>query len=496
MLASGCGRVGFSSIDGAGGDGTGDAALDDGRDASGGAQMVAYIKPSNTETFDQFGYAIALSADGLTLAVGAPLEDTNANAIANAGAVYIYVRTGDAWTEQAILHPANADVDDQFGFAVALSADGNTLAASADEDSATQTINGNGNDETALNAGAVYVFVRAGTTWSEQAYIKAPNAEAADQFGAAVALSADGNVLAVGANQEDSNDVGVGGTGANDLALQSGAAYTFTRSGTVWSFDTFIKPSNTELADEFGFALALSADGSRLVISAPGEDGGSMMIGGNQADNSVASAGAVYVFVRGALWTQEAYVKPATTGFGDFFGRVLALCGDGLTLAAASPGNDLLVPNSGAVFTFSRVGTTWSSIEQLKAFNPGDNDQFGVGLACGADGGAVIAGAPFEDGDAAGLGALQDNDNRLNSGAVYAYSRAPGGSSWTTGFYAKGLQPTDDDEYGSVIASSADARTFAIGMRFEDSAANTINGDATNNFAMNSGAVEIYYFGQ
>lgn len=458
--------------------------------------MLAYIKASNGETFDQFGYSVALSGDGATLAVGAPLEDGPSNTITQAGAVYIFTRSGDVWSEQATLHPTNADAGDQLGLAVALSFDGNTLAAAAPaEDSSATTINGNAADNAALESGAVYIFVRTGSSWSQQAYIKARNAEAQDFFGAAVALSASGDVLAVGADQEDSPDTGINGAGLNG-ALDAGAAYTFTRSGTTWTPDAYIKASNTEAGDGFGFALALTADGTRLVVGAPTEDSSATTINGDQTSNTIPSGGAAYVFVHVTAWSQEAYIKPTTIDFGDFFGRTIALAADGLTLAGASPGNDSAVANSGAVFTFVRTGATWSNLAELKAFMPGDNDQFGAALAISASGGELIVGAPQEDSDAMGVGGAQDNDNSINSGAAYTFSRAPGVASWVPGFYAKGAHPSMGDEYANGLAVSADGRTIAFAAHFEDSAATTINGDATDNSATDSGCVEVSYFGQ
>ncbi len=95
------------------------------------------------------------------------------------------------------------------------------------EDSNAIGINGNQNDNSENGAGAVYVFTRSGTTWSQQAYIKASNTGANDEFGWSVALAADGNTLAVGAYQEDSNATGVNGNQNNNSASRAGAVYVF-----------------------------------------------------------------------------------------------------------------------------------------------------------------------------------------------------------------------------------------------------------------------------
>jgi len=118
----------------------------------------------------------------------------------------------NAWSPKSIAYikASNAKKDDQFGFAVALSGDGNTMAVGATaEDGAAKGINGNQADHSAINAGAVYLFTRNGANWVQQAYVKASNAKASDQFGASLALSGDGNTLAVGATGESSSATGV-----------------------------------------------------------------------------------------------------------------------------------------------------------------------------------------------------------------------------------------------------------------------------------------------
>ena len=137
----------------------------------------AYIKASNTEAEDRFGWSVSL--DGDTLAVGAPNED----------AVYVFVRDGAGmWTQQAYLSALGGEVFDGFGIEVALSE--NLLAVAAtSEDSAATGIDGNRGDNSALQSGAVYVFARDNAgVWSEEAYIKASNSEAQDSFGQAIAL--------------------------------------------------------------------------------------------------------------------------------------------------------------------------------------------------------------------------------------------------------------------------------------------------------------------
>ena len=254
----------------------------------------AYIKGSNSLAGDNFGSSVALSGDGNTLAVGAPLEDTTA---AEAGAVYVFTRTGSTWTEQALVKASNPGAGDNFGVSVALSSsDGNTLAVGASNEASSATgINGDQANNNAAGAGAVYVLIRTGPTWTQQAYVKASNTGSGDSFGGSVALSADGNALMVGAINEDGSATGIGGT-SNEAALGAGAAYAYTRSGTVWTPLSYVKASNTGAGDGFGASVALSSNGSTRAIGARFEDSNATGIGGNQGSNTAADAGAVYVF--------------------------------------------------------------------------------------------------------------------------------------------------------------------------------------------------------
>ncbi|MFN7309306.1 MAG: FG-GAP repeat protein, partial [bacterium] len=230
---------------------------------------------------------------------------------------------------------SNTGASSAFGYSVALSADGNTLAVGATGESSNATgVGGDQTDNSASSAGAVYVYSRSGSTWVQQAYVKASNTGADDYFGASVALSADGNTLAVGAPWEDSNAIGIGGDQANNSATNAGAVYVYSRSGTSWSQQAYVKASNTGAGDFFGWSVALSADGNTLAVGATLEDSNAIGVNGNQANNSSPDAGAVYVFSRrGSTWVQQAYVKASNTGADDYFGENVALSADGNTLA-------------------------------------------------------------------------------------------------------------------------------------------------------------------
>ncbi|MGL6159921.1 FG-GAP repeat protein [Microbulbifer sp.] len=393
----------------------------------------AYLKASNPGHWDFFGISLSLSADGGVLAVGASGEGSNAF---NSGAVYVFTQSAGVWSQQAHIKASNTQQSDEFGGSLALSADGSTLAVGAyAEDSSATGIDGNQADNSASASGAVYVFTQSGDTWSQQAYIKASNTEESDYFGHRVALSSNGNVLAVSANNEDSVATGIDGNQADNSATNSGAVYVFSRNDGTWSQQAYIKASNPEENDWFGSSLALSSDGHVLAVGATGEDSAATGIDGNQADNSVDFAGAVYVFTQsGDTWSQQAYIKASNTAEFDRFGASLALSADSRVLAVGTDAEDSSATgingdeaddsanSSGAVYQFSQNAGTWSQQAYVKAPNTEGGDLFGrSGIALSSDGSVLAVGAWDESSSATGINGDQADNSAEGSGAVYLY---------------------------------------------------------------------------
>lgn len=468
---------------------------------------IGYFKASNTEKGDQFGISMALSRDGRTLAVGAWAEgsaspdDQHSNGSIDSGAVYVFVRSaaGAQWSQQAYLKAPNLDSNDFFGTAVALNALGDTLAVGAlGEASAAAGIDGSMTDNTAPLAGATYIFVRdAGGQWSFQAYVKASNPELLDQFGRAVALDSSGNRLAVVATGEASSAVGVNGSQTNNTAPRSGAVYIYSRIGTQWSQEAYLKASNTNAEDIFGSALALSADGATLAVSAVGEDSNAVGIGGAQSNNTASASGAVYVFVRaGAQWSQQAYIKASNTETFDEFGASLAISSDGNTLAVGADGEDSNADDSGAVYVFARAAEQWAQQALIKATNADRGDGFGSSVALDSAGDTLAVSALEEQSDAVGVGGSQtSNDAAQGTGAVYVFERS--GTQWSPHAYVKqsntpsgGLAHTD--QFGFRVALDGEGKTLAASAPREDSAAIGIDADQLDATADEAGAVYIY----
>ena len=266
------------------------------------------------------------------MVVGAPEEDSNATGVGgdqnnnngfSSGAVYAFDSLDGSWTQRAYLKASNTGLSDNFGRSVSLFSEVMVVGAPGEDSNATG-VNGDPANNDANDSGAAYVFFRANGIWHQQGYLKASNPEEDDGFGLSVAVTDTGGFrysVVVGARDEDSD-----GTPGNNNAFNSGAAYVFSNSdGGNWIPQAYLKASNPgggveafELADGFGSSVGISGD--TVVIGAPGEASNATGVNGDQADNSLALAGAAYVFLK----TPGNYFSvPSELGVGGIsFGRV------------------------------------------------------------------------------------------------------------------------------------------------------------------------------
>lgn len=477
--------------------------------AIGEVVQEAYVKASNTGTGDAFGWSVAVSSDGNTMAVGAPRESSSATGIdgdqanndaSESGAVYVFIRSATTWVQQAYIKASNTGTSDQFGWAVGLSQDGSTLVVGAPGERSSATgIGGNQADNTADTSGAVYVFTRTGPTWSQQAYVKAVNTGAGDTFGTAVSISNAGSSIAVGAPREDSN-----GSFADNSLADSGAVYLFSRSGVTWTQEAYLKAPNHEAADFFGIAVRLSGDGATVAIGATVEASSATGVDGDASNNDYPVAGAAYVFTRNPdeSWSFEAYIKASNTDPNDVFGQALALSVDGNMLAVGAAGEQSggdgvgsdqtnnSANQSGAVYIFTRTGSAWAQEAYLKAEHSDAFDQFGQALAFNDAGNILLVGAAEESGGIAGVGGDQTDNTLSMSGAAFMFARD--GASWSQRSYIKASNPNRYDDFGQALAMSNDGRTIAIAAVGEAIAATGIGGLELDNSFSQSGAVYIF----
>lgn len=381
----------------------------------------------------------------------------------------------------AFIKSTNTGASDSFG-EVALSRDGNTLAIGAvGEDSDSTGVGATPNESGDAN-GAVYIYRRSGTGWAFESFLKAANSDDRDGFGNALSLSADGNTLAVGAALRSIGD--------------PGGAYVFSRTGTTWTQQTFLSPSDFSTTLLFGFSVSLSADGNRLAVGIPGEDGRGTGVTTLPAPGAISlvNSGAVLIYERtGTAWAIDAYVKASNTGSFDSFGWSVSLSGDGNSLVVGAPMEDSAstgidsTPNEGAssggaVYVY-RYTTDWAFESYIKASEVDVNDIFGTAVSLNADGTTLAVGAPNYTFDRGGFD---------NSGAVFIYRRT---SVWAEQdmVLAMNMGSDQDDLFGTSVALSNDGNAFAAGAPGESSSLTGV-GTAMNETASESGAVYLYRF--
>ncbi len=400
--------------------------------SNGAWTQQAYLKASNTGTGDGFGLSVA--ASGNTIVVGAPYEDSAAtglngdelnNNVVSSGAVYVFIRDGETWEQQAYLKASNPGMGDYFGVSVALS--GDTLVVGAlFEDSGATGANGDQADNGVSGSGAAYVFVRDNGIWAQQAYLKASNTGEGDRFGHSVAAS--GDTIVVGAVQESSAATGVDGDQADNTQGNSGAAYVFVRSGSVWTQQAYLKASNTSAGDYFGYSVGASGD--VIVVGAAAEDSNATGINGNQSNDAAIDSGAVYVFARDSgAWSQQAYLKASNTGGLDRFGGSVAVSGQVVLVGASTEDSDATgidgsqdsntASNSGAAYAFARSGSDWSQVAYLKASNGEAGDNFGASVA--TSGVTWVVGAIGESSNDNGINGNQASNSATAAGAAYVF---------------------------------------------------------------------------
>jgi hypothetical protein len=449
-----------------------------------GLQYARFISQFFISPLINAGTALAYAEDGATLAVGAP-------------------RTSVFECEVLIEVPADM-VDEECEYPDTLTDD---------------EVDALFLEESIPFAGSVGVFIYQDGIWGLQAILKASNIEEFDSFGSAVAISDDGNTLAVAAITEDSNATGVDGDGANNDGVDSGAVYVFERTDMgggmfEWNEVAYIKASNTDGdvdpddtvfdGDGFGNKLALSGDGTTLAVGATFEDSFALGIDGDEADNSAADSGAVYVFrdLGGPAWMQEAYIKPSNTDAGDAFGSDLELSTSGDRLAVGAPlessgssgingdGFNNGATASGAVYVFERSGSAWSQHSYLKAMAPDAGDEFGFSIDLNAAGDVLAVGAAKEDGIQRGVNVDQTNNASVNTGAAYIFEEA--GGAWAQTAFMKASNADPIDQFGFVVKLSSSGDALVATSVWEGGRSQGINGNQVLDDFVGSGAGYLF----
>jgi len=306
----------------------------------------AKLTASDGAAGDCFGWSVSLSDDSALIgAYGYSGEK---------GAAYVFTRSGTSWTQQAKLLASDGDASDCFGVSVSLSGD-------------TALIGSHGHD---VGKGAAYVFIRTGTTWTQQAELQSSDGTAGDLFGYSVSLSGDTALI-----------------GAHQFSGTKGAVYVFTRTGSTWTQQAEIfNPGNEN--NYFGVAVSLS--------------GNTALIG----TNAYESSGSAYVFARsGTSWSQQAKLVASDGAPGDFFGFFVSLSDDIALIGAPSD-----FSHNGSAYVFTRSGTSWTQQAKLVASDGTADDFFGHRVSI--------------SGDTALIGAYQ-GDNYKGSAYVFMKDTVP-----------------------------------------------------------------------
>jgi hypothetical protein len=353
-----------------------------------------------------FGLSVALSTDGNTALVGGFFDNSEV------GAAWVFARFGSAWVQQGPkLTGGEESGNASFGWSVALSANGNTALVGGHLDGS--------------QAGAVWVFARTGTTWSQQgSKLTATEETAGDHFGESVALSADGNTALIGSPHDGPN-------------ARVGAAWVFTRSGSTWSQQGTKLIGSSSGEAEFGQSVALSAEGNTALI------------GGPTYSNRL---GAAWVFTRtGSTWSPQGskLIGGGQSGEAEF-GHSVALSANGHTALIGGP-----VDNStaGAAWVFTRTESTWSQQgTELTGGGESGGAEFGYSVALSEEGNTALIGGPVDNGDV---------------GAAWDFQRS--GSTWSQ----QGSKLTDPGEpagayFSRSVALSGSGNTALVGAYGEN----------------------------
>jgi hypothetical protein len=356
-----------------------------------------------------FGRSVAMDADATRTVIGAPGDHVGGP---NAGGARVFVRAGPGWIEEAAFASSRYEEQGSVGESVSMSADGSRVAVGAPNRGGV--------------SGRASVFVRSGTRWAEEVLLTRPSSSYAAHFGSSVSLSADGSRLLVGGGQLPerthlsergvafvyvrsgsswsletslgSSELGYGyasalsadGTRAivgaylSGGTIRVGSALVFARSGSTWVHEATLRAPDGAHYDIFGASVAITADGSRVLVAAPWD-----------STSAGEQAGTVRVFVRsGTTWREEALLVPAGPAGVRGFGRQLAISSDG-TRALVSDMSEL-----GLVWVFVRSGTIWSEQGTISASPMSWAAEWGRPVALTTDGGRAVVGSPWEHGAA------------------------------------------------------------------------------------------------
>jgi hypothetical protein len=420
-----------------------------------------FIKASNASLGDGFGFAVA--AQGNTLVVGAPYEDSAAggvdgdqsdNRATNSGAAYVFVRLGDSWTQQGYLKAESPTAGDHFGTSVAISGDTIVVGAPRNDPAQWGVV-------APTTTGSAYTFARTGDKWAAQGTLEpsSPNSRP-DLFGYRVAVS--GETAVIGA--PDESNTGLGG----------GAVYAFDRANGAWAMTQRVQPIMPIIPSAFGFAVTI--EGDTLIVGAP-------------QDATVArAAGSAYVFARsGGMWHEIKHLQEPQPIEQATFGLAVAILGPKLLVSAAAL--DLLQRPTppGEVYFYELVAGDWKQREVYMGPDPFSVDLFGGAVALTNS--TFLFGGNGDSSASRGPNGDPKSRDSWRSGAAYVFGEQRD-HTWAMSAYLKASNADRDDAFGQAVAITDEM--IVVGAPSESSDSKGLGGNPSSNAAANSGAVYVY----
>ena len=346
---------------------------------------------SDIKAHDLFGYCVSISGD--TCIVGAYIQNTNGT---EAGAAYVFTRTGTTWTQQQKLLPSDPSAYDHFGMSVVIEGDTCIIGTPYYDD--------NGGSDS--NCGAAYVFTRTGTTWTQQQKIQASDFSSVALFGYSVDI--DGDNCIIGAKDE------------NDIVNDSGAAYVFTKPGSTWVEQQKLKAPDPGNKNYFGCSVSISGD--------------SCIVGEYQGNDGNVNSGAAYAFNRtGTTWTQQQKLLPSDPSAYGYYGISVSIYNN--TCVIGSWGVDTGAGNAGAAYIYNKVGVVWSEEQKIQASDLQLQDKFGISVSI--------------DLDTCIVGAYNEDTGGSNAGAAYIFNKT--GSVWVEEQKIQAISTNADDYFGFSV---------------------------------------------
>ena len=330
-------------------------------------------------SYTLFGRNAVLDQTGTRLAVAGPNQNNGAG-ITAVGVVYVFLRTGTTWALEATLRPSDGAFKDWFGDALTIDDTGTRIAVGEPR----------GTVGTNVAQGAVYVYSRSGTTWTQEQKITDAAGTATSFFGRSVDISGNGSYLIIGSPAKD-----VGGT------RNSGAALVYLRSGTTWALQATLSATDKAAGDLYGSAVAISQAGDKAIIGAP-----------KCTISGVTYAGAVYVHTRsGTTWSFSVKLSASDKTDNMQFGSNVDLNSTGTKMVVGANNKQVgSNPSAGGAYVLFFNGTSWVEELILSAADGSRGDKFGWCVAIDSIGKNIAIGAP-----------QKNSDYVLNSGGIYTF---------------------------------------------------------------------------